>query len=248
MCTLSYLLTDTGYELFFNRDEQHQRPLALIPQINISCQAVFPIDPQGQGTWLAVNTSGLSLALLNYYQVCHSNPEQKFVSRGQLIPTIFKALVKKTSSSVIELLNSMDLTIYQPFQLAVFPAKLTKTVGEVDYYQWDGEKLILTDHKQPFTSSGIDFDYVEKQRKNKFEQIICPINSTREQFKAFHLSQETEGKYSVNMTRFDAKTVSISHICVHTVPTYSSSTQREKNITFNYIDNVKNQEHQIKLP
>jgi len=247
MCTLTYLLTNSGYELFFNRDEQHQRPLALVPQLNDPCCAVFPIDPQGEGTWLAVNKSGLTLALLNYYQACNNTAEQEFISRGQLIPNILLALVKFPTVAVIDLLNTMDLTIYQPFQLAIFPHNLTKNKAKVDFYQWNGKKLRLTIQHQPFTSSGVDFEYVEKQRKNKFKQLICPINATREQFKAFHLSQETEGKYSVNMVRFDAKTVSISHILVKNLPTVPTSNELDKDITFNYIDNINHQEHQVKL-
>jgi len=46
------------------------------------------------------------------------------------------------------------------------------------------------------------------------------------QLKAFHFSTEAIGKYSVNMQRADAKTVSISHICVN------------NKISFEYFDNV----------
>jgi len=247
MCTLSYLLTNAGYELFFNRDEQHQRPLAFIPKFNELCQAVFPIDPQGKGTWLAVNKSGLSLALLNYYQACDSNTDQNFISRGQLIPRLLMALTNEPGVDITEILNAIDLTIYQPFQLAIFPKNLSKHKAKVFFYQWNAKELILTKKQQPFTSSGVDFDYIEKQRKYKFSQLICPINATREQFKAFHLSQETEGKYSVNMTRFDAKTVSISHICVEALTINSKSDLPIKDITYTYIDNVNHQEHQIKL-
>jgi len=245
MCTLSYLLTHTGYELFFNRDEQHNRPLALIPDINAACQAIFPIDPQGKGTWLAVNKSGLSLALLNYYQVGDNSIDQTFISRGQLIPYILKALVKTPEAEVSEILNAINLSSYQPFQLAIFPKNLTKTNAKVDFYQWDSEKLTLTDLQQPFTSSGVDFEYIAKQRKDRFNQIVCPLNATREQFKAFHLSQENEGKYSVNMIRFEARTVSISHIFVENSSTNTLINSTKKNITFSYFDNVNHQHHQI---
>jgi len=240
MCTLSYLLTDNGYELFFNRDEQRSRQIALTPEINKENQAIYPIDPQGKGTWLAVNQQGLSLALLNYYQACDNSKTQSYVSRGQLIPTLMLQLKNTKNKSISDLLQAIDLSIYQPFQLATFPNNLSKTSEKVSFYQWDGSKLVLTNKEQPFTSSGVDFDYVEKQRKDKFKQLICPKNATREQFKNFHSSQETAGKYSVNMERFDAKTVSISHICVE-------HRQQKTQINFDYYDNIYHQLHQQSL-
>jgi len=245
MCTLTYLLTPNGYELFFNRDEQRSRPIALAPkQYN---NAIYPVDPQGQGTWLAVNKQGLSLALLNFYQAClpTNNNEQTFVSRGQLIPDLITKIDNKhNNDSVHTLLQSLDLTIYQPFQLAIFPEQLSQSTEKVYFYQWDGEQLLLTQQHQPFTSSGVNFAYVEKQRKHKFKQLICPNNATREQFKSFHLSQENEGSYSVNMERFDAKTVSISHICVEQNKTRAAQqSQLQKLIEFNYFDNMSQQQY-----
>jgi len=247
MCTLSYLLTDNGYELFFNRDEQRSRPIALPPKYYKN--AIYPLDPQGNGTWLAVNKYGLSLALLNYYQACESatneyGSETKYVSRGQLIPYLMTTITDiKHNNSVGALLQKLDLAIYQPFQLAIFPANLTKLTASVDFYQWDGKQLRLTQQQQPFTSSGVNFAYVEKQRKNKFKQLICPNNATREQFKNFHLSQESEGSYSVNMERFDAKTVSISHICVEQNKTDVVHQEQHKLIQFDYFDNIKQQQY-----
>ena len=68
MYTLSYLLTDIGYELFFNRDEQRSRLSAISPKFNQARSAIYPVNPQGENTWLAVNQQGLTLTLLNDYQ------------------------------------------------------------------------------------------------------------------------------------------------------------------------------------
>jgi hypothetical protein len=246
MCTLSYLLTHKGYELFFNRDEQRTRPIALPPKVYK--EAIYPVDPQGKGTWLAVNKHGLSLALLNFYQACTPVTEQNkytIKSRGELIPRLMTTLANSEhNNSISALLSALDLSIYQPFQLAIFPKNLTKSTEKVYFYQWDGKKLILTKQQQPFTSSGVNFAYVEKQRKNKFKELVCPKNATREQFKSFHLSQENEGSYSVNMERFDAKTVSISHICVEqNRVSINRSPQALKLIQFDYFDNISQQQY-----
>ena len=68
MCTLTNLLNDIGYELFCNRDKQRSRLPAIPPKFNQARNAIYPVDPQGEGTWLAVNQQGLTLVLLNYYQ------------------------------------------------------------------------------------------------------------------------------------------------------------------------------------
>ena len=73
MCTLTYLLNDFGDELFFNRDEQRSRLPTIPPKFNQTRNAIYPVDPQGEGTWLAVNQQGLTLALLNYYQAPFNN-------------------------------------------------------------------------------------------------------------------------------------------------------------------------------
>ncbi len=70
MCTVSWLLHDAGYEVFFNRDEQKGRAIANPPAVfdREGTRYMMPVDPDGGGTWIAMNQHGLSLCLLNYYQ------------------------------------------------------------------------------------------------------------------------------------------------------------------------------------
>src|SRR4051812_27482947 len=62
MCTLSFIPHDNGYVVGMNRDEQHTRPHALPPSPH--GDAIYPHEPVTGGTWLAINSSGLTLALL----------------------------------------------------------------------------------------------------------------------------------------------------------------------------------------
>jgi len=57
MCTVSWFLTESGYELFFNRDERISRAQALPPQKKVvdSCHALSPIDTEAGGSWISVN-------------------------------------------------------------------------------------------------------------------------------------------------------------------------------------------------
>jgi hypothetical protein len=268
VCTLSYLLHSTGYELFFNRDEQHSRPLAIPPQFNSVHNAIYPVDPTGNGTWLAVSNKGLSLALLNYYQAT-TPQDKKRLSRGQLILSLletdsfetdlletdsfgtdsletdlletdlletdlFGTSSTKAKSNIIEVLQALPLTVYAPFQLCIFPADLSLKKPKVHCVKWDGNQLFYMDIEQPLTSSSVDFINVSEKRKHKFTELVNPNRPQAEQHKAFHLSNDIIGKYSVNMQRDDAKTVSISHISV------------AEEITFNYFDNVLQENYQLR--
>lgn len=229
MCTLTYFLTNNGYQLFFNRDEQRSRASAIPPKLNSTKSAIYPIDPQGNGTWLAVNKQGMSLALLNYYHATpvknkKENQTVKPLSRGQLI----LSLIEKTDDIRNYLANS-DLRVYQPFQLCIFPKDLSLNKEQVISIKWNGEKLIEEPVILPITSSSVDFAEVKAMRVKKFKSIIDEGMANKELLTKYHYSQEDEGKHSVNMQRNDAMTVSISHIIV------------EDKISFNYHDNVQQQ-------
>ncbi len=223
MCTLTYLLTDCGYELFFNRDEQRTRQVAEPPTLNQKLNAIYPIDPVGQGSWLAVHNSGLSLALLNFYQAEQVLTEGTFLSRGQIILSLLK-----DADNVIPLLKAMDLTQYSAFQLCIFEKDLSKLNNRARTFQWNGQALTEVENTLPITSSSIEFPAVYKHRRARFLQTVDSDNPTREQFLTYHRSQETQGKLSVKMFRADASTVSLSHIVV------------AETITFTYFDYINN--------
>jgi uncharacterized protein with NRDE domain len=225
MCTLTYRLTQTGYELFFNRDEQRSRAQALPPQINRNLNAIYPIDPVGKGTWLAVHQSGLSLALLNYYQAEKKTSAGHFNSRGEIILTLLKKPDK-----VIEVLRAMILSSYQAFQLCVFASNLTRDNNKLHFFQWDGEFLTELVQTLPITSSGVDYEQVYQARKIEFKKTVTSVNPTAKQLLSYHQSQQLQGKLSVKMSRVDAQTVSFSRISV------------AEEIEFEYVDYLDNQQ------
>lgn len=226
MCTLTYRLTQNGYELFFNRDEQRSRMQAIPPKVNADLNAIFPIDPIGQGTWLATHKSGLSLALLNYYQAEKKQVSGDFISRGEIILKLLK-----TPNSVVETLKSLPLHHYQAFQLVFFPSDLNQLNQQIYCFQWDGITLNELQQTLPITSSSVDYPQVYEARKKQFALTVAADEPSTEQFLAFHQSQQQEGKLSVKMFREDAKTVSFSHLCV------------AENVTFAYEDYIDNQHY-----
>ena len=230
MCTLTYRLTDAGYELFFNRDEQRSREQALPPEINKSLNAIYPVDPAGKGTWIAVHQSGLSLALLNYYQAEKKAVAGEFTSRGEIILTLLA-----TPESPVETLKSLMLNCYQPFQLCLFESGLTSSNKQLLCFQWDGEQLNELKQTLPITSSGVDYPQVYQARKKMFKKMVATNQPTTQQLINYHQSQQEQGKLSVQMFRDDAKTVSFSRICV------------ADKVQFEYIDYLDKQQYLLKL-
>ena len=88
MCTVSWILSRGGYELFMNRDELRRRGPAQGPQLCQHEGSAFlaPHDSDGGGSWIAVNASGLGLTLLNrYVDVSTLPPPAGWRSRGLLV-------------------------------------------------------------------------------------------------------------------------------------------------------------------
>lgn len=230
MCTLTYSLHQNGYELFFNRDEQRSRVAAIQPQFSSLDNAIYPVDPQGGGTWLAVNQHGLSLALLNNYQATNHQITGEPRSRGQLIILLLKMVKEEPQQDINTLLAMIDLSVYQPFQLCIFPSDLSLGNDVMSCVIWNGQQLVKGNRTLPITSSSVDFNAVFDKRCQKYQQLVDIEMPLPEQLNNFHHSTDEQGKFSVNMQRSDAKTVSISHICV------------TDKITFDYLDNVTHAE------
>jgi len=232
MCTLTYRLSEQGYQLFFNRDEQRTRPQAIAPLVNDTLNAAYPIDPTGGGTWIAVHQSGVSLALLNYYQAQVDPTLKSFTSRGVIIPRLLESV-----QDIHQQLMTMDLSCFQAFQLCVFDSDLSlsnKHSGLAQQYVWNGKQLIHSilkaDSSLPVTSSGVDFETVSTYRKQHFLNAIDVHTSSVDDYIQYHQHQGESGKCSVKMFRDDAKTVSFTHIAV------SQERVLGEKVTLDYID------------
>lgn len=210
MCTLSWIETTSGYQLFFNRDEQRTRQQAMPPEVKSldTVNVLSPIDPAGGGSWISVNEYGLSLCLLNYYQ--GATPPGLLVSRGALLLSVAH------HSSIDDLnkaLLARSLTQYAPFTLIVFGKKTSTSSYSREGYQWNGESLNHFNPSSPITSSSVMMNEVKKSRFNQYFQQVKSQNPS--ELKRFHLGHDGGKNHrSVCMHREDAKTVSFSHISV----------------------------------
>ncbi len=211
MCTVTWQLTQTGYSVYFNRDERKGRCLALPAQEKNQqgVKAIMPIDPVGGGSWISVNELGLSLCLLNYYQGTSScaNP----ISRGQLLAELSSCV---SLAELATRLNQLDLQQYAPFTLLGFSPDLKFGQGQVCGFCWDGVKLNRQVMDAFLTSSAVDFPLVKQHRQNLFNQMLSEY-ATSKDFMAFHASHLPEkSRFSVCMHRGEAHTVSFTRIDV----------------------------------
>ncbi len=209
MCTLTVVPTGSGYRVAFNRDERPDRRPAFPP--TVFGRAVFPIDPESQGTWLAVTDSGLTLALLN------GNPTRPNgnstrptsagrASRGTIVPAI------ATSADPADALvraAALPLADFAPFRLVAVG------VGAVADLRWDGfdahrSTRPLADEPVLFTSSGLGDALVTPPRTALFTEMFGAGAWLVAQ-DAFHAHRWSGQEHlSVNMLRPSASTVSFA--------------------------------------
>src|SRR6516162_6037577 len=103
MCTLSFIPRREGYAAGMNRDELRSRPRALFPRVYERGQilAAYPSEPEG-GTWIAVNGSGVLLALLNWNLNRPGTAMSKQCSRGGMIPELIFEGSFESADTVLE--------------------------------------------------------------------------------------------------------------------------------------------------
>lgn len=67
MCTVTWQIDADGYELLCNRDERKSRRPAAGPRVRLhrGVPVLAPEDGQAGGAWIAVNSAGATLCLLN---------------------------------------------------------------------------------------------------------------------------------------------------------------------------------------
>jgi len=211
MCSVSWLVDRNGYQVFFNRDEQKSRALALPPQqLNIDgVEVLMPIDPQGMGSWISLNEYGLSLCLLNNYQGIV--PDGELVSRGLLL----RQLASNYSvHGVIHAFKQLELRQFAPFSLLVFDPELTPELRAVMALEWDGTQSRIHATDSPLFSSGVDLVAVRDYRLSIYQHLTSEEMS-EEQLLKFHTQHHPEYLHmSTCMHRKDAHTVSFTHLAV----------------------------------
>jgi hypothetical protein len=214
MCTVTLIARRNGYALGMNRDEKLTRVNGLPPrELQVNGHRVLnPSEPSG-GTWIALNDSGATFALINWYSITTrvgKNP----VSRGNVVNAV---RAKSSVEKVIAALVSLPLKQTNPFRLiGVFPA-----TREVVEWRWDLKKLSqrnCTWKMQQWISSGCDEPQAQRFRSATFRAAMEQKSfGTTEWLRRLHRSHAPEcGPFSTCMHRADAATVSYTEVSIST--------------------------------
>jgi hypothetical protein len=195
-----------------NRDEKLTRSDGLPPtrtKIN-GREVLCPSEPTG-GTWIALNDSGASLALINWYSVT-KKVERSTVSRGEVV----KAVGAADSADVANArLAELPLKRINPFRLiGIFPAS-----GEIVEWGWNLKRLVRKKHRwttQQWISSGFDEQTAQRVRGGTFRQAFRHTSARQlDWLRTLHKSHAPKaGPFSTCMHRSDAATISYTEITV----------------------------------
>jgi hypothetical protein len=212
MCTVTFMPRQKGYCLAMNRDEKLARPQGLPPEVRIveNRRVICPSEPGG-GTWIALNDSGVSLALINWYSV-PARIETSAVTRGEVVKTTRTADEPRLVETQ---LVRLALNRINPFRLiGIFPA-----AGDIIEWRWDLKTLERNVHAwqpQQWISSGFDEPAAQRARSRTFQEAlkhksVGSLNWVRQ----LHRSHAPDkGPFSTCMHRLDAATVSYTEAVV----------------------------------
>jgi hypothetical protein len=212
MCTVTFIARRNGYALGMNRDEKLTRAAGQPPRLtHLNGHAILaPSEPSG-GTWIGVNDTGATLALINWYSITARVAGQT-VSRGQVVKL---ALASATSADVDAALAEITLDRVNPFRLiGVFPG--SKAVVE---WRWNLNELERFHHRwrtSTWISSGFDEPGAQQTRGKAFREALRQSSAvTADWLRRLHRSHGAEcGPYSTCMHREDAATVSFTEVTV----------------------------------
>jgi transport and Golgi organization protein 2 len=212
MCTVTFIARRNGYALGMNRDEKLSRAAGLPPRLtHLNGRAILAPSEPSDGTWIGVNDTGATLALINWYSVI-SRVAGQTVSRGEVVkpclPSDSPALVDAT-------LMQLPLVHVNPFRLiGVFPA-----CNAVVEWRWNLQHLERRDHRwhiNNWISSGFDEPGAQQTRGKAFGEALRQTSAgSMDWLRRLHCSHGPEcGPYSTCMHREGAATVSYSEVTV----------------------------------
>ena len=170
-----------------------------------------PSEP-GDGTWIVLNDTGATLALINWYSIT-AQVKGGIVSRGKVVNAASAAGMPESVDSA---LAHLPLKKIKPFRLVgIFPA-----TNEIAEWRWDLKKLIHQKHRwrsQQWISSGFDEPNAQRIRSQTFRRALQQKSAgSLAWLRRLHRSHSPQaGPFSMCMHRDDAATVSYTELAVY---------------------------------
>jgi Transport and Golgi organisation 2 len=136
MCKVTVIPSGDSFFFTSSRDEWEGRQVASFPALHeIRGQLLlFPRDPQGGGSWIAVHESGNMGALLNGAVFLHQHKPPYQKSRGLILLDLISNL------SPVNAFKDSDFKLIEPFTVILFDAQKLYSC------KWDGNKKWLASH------------------------------------------------------------------------------------------------------
>jgi hypothetical protein len=209
-----------GFRIVCNRDESPKRAPAGLPKWRSieregipGARAMWPMDMEAGGTWIAAGEHGLALCLLNLNlePPVDLRGAKGLKSRGLVIPRLLGA---DSAADAIARLQKSALKSYAPFRLVAVDGHGGRlSIGEA---RWNRKQVETVWHSGPsacFVSSGLG-DSKVVSRLALFEQMVVEgEGSMAERQDDFHRHQWPDRpEVSVMMCRADARTVSVTTV------------------------------------
>ena len=211
MCTLTFVPTIDGYLAGMNRDELLTRPPALPPEIHEreAMKLVYPREPSG-GTWIACNSRGNLLALLNWNEIDLVSLGEKRKTRGLVIPHL---IPQEHASSTHSCVKRLTLGGVFPFRLIGVFQNERKLIE----WRWDGtaiQQLGWAWARKHWFSSSLSDSCAAAARGRVCEvAALDRIAGSGSWLRSLHRSHDpTPGPYTICVHRQDASTVSYTEV------------------------------------
>lgn len=191
MCTVSFVYTQGKMIITSNRDEKVIRPAALQPKYYAVQQKSvwYPKDPQGGGTWFAVDTHSTVIVLLNGAIAQHKTKPSYRKSRGLILLELIG------NESPIQAWEAIDLEDIEPFTLVLLQHHYLYQL------QWDGTFKITTplDTSQAYIWSSVTLypPPIQKQREAWFSAFL-DTQPEVDAHELFHFHRYTEASNTTN--------------------------------------------------
>jgi hypothetical protein len=216
-----------GFRIVCNRDESDKRAPAGLPKWRSiertgvpGARAIWPMDMEAGGTWIAAAQHGVALCLLNFN--LEPPPDLRgargLKSRGLVIPHLIGAT---NAEDAMRRLERLSLKSYAPFRLVAVDGIESARGGgtgrlAIAEARWDRRQVEIIRHASEqacFVSSGLG-DSKVTARLGLFEQMVVEgEGEMMDRQDEFHRHQWPERpEVSVMMCRADARTVSVTTI------------------------------------
>jgi Transport and Golgi organisation 2 len=211
MCTLTFVPTKDGYVAGMNRDEKLTRRRAIPPKRSDfpSATALLPREDSG-GTWVACNSHGNLLAVLNWNDVEPRVGGENLRSRGVLIPEL---IAGDDLTDTHTRFAQLDLDGVSPFRLiGAFPGE-----SLIVEWSWDGlqrREFEFAWRKRHWFSSGVSDALAQQERRRVCEKAEG-YGSLEPASWVGNLHQSHDplpGPFSICVHRKDAATVSYTEV------------------------------------